>query len=176
MQEPPELKSLIILNEFTTRWFGHWESCKRTTPWLQRLIDELDITFHEKVVAEANNVKEQLFKQDILCILLLFAEVLTLVKKLSNNLISYLELALYLEQCVTKNDKLTWKIVKDQWVSFWSPGYRYWSKEHRFYQAKVLCSHYEMEINNYQGDWAPAAVMEKEVEFDDFFREFDLII
>ena len=82
-QEIFELSPTKILNACTTRWLTHGESCVRVTSRYEPLINTLDTIFFEKGDAEAKGIRDQLLEPNIICMLLLLAEVLAPINNFS---------------------------------------------------------------------------------------------
>ena len=82
-QEIFELSPTKILKACTTRWLTHGESCARVISCYEPLIDTLDTVFVEKGDAEAKGIRDQLLESNIICMLLLLAEVLAPINNFS---------------------------------------------------------------------------------------------
>ena len=82
-----DLKPVKILKACVTRWLTHGESCIRIISRFEPLVDALDTIFFQRGDAEAKGVRDQLLQPDVLCMLLLLAEVLAPI----NNLSKYLQ-------------------------------------------------------------------------------------
>ena len=72
-----DLKPLKISKACVTRWLNHGESCIRVIVRFEPLLDALDSIFMERGDAEAKGVRDQLLQLEIICMLLLLAEVLS---------------------------------------------------------------------------------------------------
>ena len=75
-QAQHDLKPMKIIKAVVTRWLTHGESCARVISRFEPLIEALDSIFMERADAEAKGVRDLLLEPDILCTLLLLAEVL----------------------------------------------------------------------------------------------------
>ena len=72
-----DLKPLKITKACVTRWLTHGESCIRVIVSFEPLLDALDSILMERGDAEAKRVRDQLLQLEIICMLLLLAEVLS---------------------------------------------------------------------------------------------------
>ena len=66
-----------------TRWLTHGESCIRIISRFVPLLDALDSIFCKRGDANAKGVKDQLLQPEIICMLLLLAEVLASINNFS---------------------------------------------------------------------------------------------
>ena len=72
-----DLKPSKITKACVTRLLTHGESCIRVIIRFEPLFDALDSIFMERGDAEAKGVRDQLLQLEIICMLLLLAEVLS---------------------------------------------------------------------------------------------------
>ena len=72
-----DLKPLKITKACITRWLTHGESSIRVIVRFEPLLDALDSIFMERGDTEAKGVRDQLLQPEIICMLLLLAEVLS---------------------------------------------------------------------------------------------------
>ena len=72
-----DLKPSKITKACVTRLLTHGESCIRVIIRFEPLFDALDSIFMERGDAEAKGVRDQLLQPEIICMLLLLAEVLS---------------------------------------------------------------------------------------------------
>ena len=72
-----DLKPSKITKACVTRLLTHGESCIRVIIRFEPLFDALDSIFIERGDAEAKGVRDQLLQPEIICMLLLLAEVLS---------------------------------------------------------------------------------------------------
>ena len=82
-QTTHELKPLKIIKACVTRWLTHGESCIRIISRFEPLLDALDSIFPQRGDAEAKGVRDQLLQPEIICMLLLLAEVLAPINNFS---------------------------------------------------------------------------------------------
>ena len=78
-----DLKPPKIIKAAVTRWLTHGEACGRVISWFHPLIDALDAVYLDKGDAEAKGVRDILLDPDIICMLLLLAEVLSPINMFS---------------------------------------------------------------------------------------------
>ena len=107
-----DMKPLKILKACVTRWLTHGESCMRIISRFGPLLDALDCIFTQRGDAEAKGVRDQLLEPEIICMLLLLAEVLAPI----NNFSRYLQTSTLLYCDVTaKLDRLLQRLhtIKD---------------------------------------------------------------
>ena len=71
-----DLKPLKIIKACVTRWLTHGESCIQVIVRFEPLLNALDSIFMERGDAEDKGVRDQLLQPEIICMLLLHAEVL----------------------------------------------------------------------------------------------------
>ena len=76
-QMQQDLKPLKITKACVTRWLTHGESCIRVIVRFEPLLDALDSIFMERGDTEAKGVRDQLLQPEVICMLLLLAEVLS---------------------------------------------------------------------------------------------------
>ena len=78
-----DLKPTKIIKAAVTRWLTHGEACARVISRFHPLIDALDAVYLDKGDAEAKGVRDILLDPDIICMLLLLAEVLSPINMFS---------------------------------------------------------------------------------------------
>ena len=76
VQMQQDLKPLKITKTCVTRWLTHGESCIQVIIRFEPLLDALDSIFMERGDGEGKGVRDKLLQSEIICMLLLLAEVL----------------------------------------------------------------------------------------------------
>ena len=76
VQMQQDLKPLKITKACVTRWLTHGESCIQVIIRFEPLLDALDSIFMERGDGEGKGVRDKLLQSEIICMLLLLAEVL----------------------------------------------------------------------------------------------------
>ena len=101
-----DLKPLKITKACVTRWLTHGESCIRVIVRFEPLLDALDSIFMERGDAEAKGVRDQLLQPEIICMLLLLAEVLSPInifsKYLQTSTLLYCDVGAKLDRLVQR--------------------------------------------------------------------------
>ena len=109
-QMQQDLKPSKITKACVTRLLTHGESCIRVIIRFEPLFDALDSIFMERGDAEAKGVREQLLQPEIICMLLLLAEVLSPI-----NISKYLQTSTLYCDVGAKLDRLLQRLhlIKD---------------------------------------------------------------